>query len=133
MLYLLINPARRPDRIIRREEMHTELRQAYDREVNAGIEDYSSNNLDKAFSHLEAAHILGQSFTYPHVRAHWWMLKVGWKRRDSAEIRGQLGRIIAALIFSRVWVPVGNTGGANVHPLKPMPIPEQFQALLKQR
>lgn len=113
--------------------MHTDLRQAYDREMNAGIEHYNGSNLDKAFSHLERAHILGQSFTFAHLRAHWWMLKVGWKRRDSIEIKGQLARIIAALIFSRIWVPLGNTGGANVHPLKPMPIPEQFQALLKRR
>jgi hypothetical protein len=111
--------------------MHTELRQAYDREMTVGIEHYYGNNLDKAFFHLEQAHILGQSFTFSHARAHWWMLKIGWKRRNSTEIRGQVVRIIAAFIFSRVWVPLGNTGGANVHPLKPMPIPEQFQALLK--
>ena len=113
--------------------MHPELRQAYDREMNAATEQYHGNNLDKAFYHLERAHILGQSFTFAHARAHWWMLKVGLKRRDPTEIRGQVGRIIAALIFSRIWVPLGNTGGANVHPLKLMPIPEEFQALLKRR
>lgn len=113
--------------------MHAELKQAYDTEMHAAAEHYYDNNLDKAFYHLERAHILGQSFTFAHARAHWWMLKVGWRRRDPTEIRGQVGRIIAALIFSRIWVPFGNTGGANVHPLKPMPIPEEFQVLLKRR
>ena len=113
--------------------MHSELRTAYDAEMNVAIEDYYGNNLHEAFHHLEAAHVLGQSFTFAHVRAHWWMLRIGWKRRDSTEIRGQFGRILAALIFSRIWVPLGNTGGANVHPLKPMPIPEELQALLKRR
>jgi len=113
--------------------MHPQLRQAYDNEVKAGIEHYRGKDMDKAFHHLERAHILGQSFTFAHVKTHWWMLKVGWKRRDPAEIRGQLVRIIVAFIISRIWVPLGNTGGANVHPLKPMPIPDEFQALLRRR
>ena len=96
--------------------MHADLRQAYDREMQTAIESYHDGNLEKAFSHFERAHILGQSFTFPHARAHWWMLKVGWERQDPTEIRGQLGRMIGALIFSRIWVPLGNTGGAHVHP-----------------
>jgi hypothetical protein len=113
--------------------MHAEQRQVYDREINAAVEHYYGNNLDKAFYHLERAHILGQSFTFAHAKAHWWMLKVGLKRRDPIEIRGQVVRIIGALIFSRIWVPLWNTGGAHVHPFRPMPIPEEFQALLKRR
>ena len=113
--------------------MHAERRQAYDREMHAAAEHYSGNNLDKAFYHLGRAHILGQSFTFPHANAHWWMLKVGWKRRDPIEISGQVARMIGALLFSRIWVPLGNTGGAHVHPFRSMPIPEEFQALLKRR
>ncbi|HKO29545.1 MAG TPA: DUF3703 domain-containing protein [Nitrospiraceae bacterium] len=113
--------------------MHAEQRQAYDSEMNAGTEHYYDNRPDKAFYHLERAHILGQSFTFAHAKAHWWMLKVGWKRRDPIEIRGQVARIIGALIFSRIWVPLGNTGGAHVSPFTSMPIPEEFQALLTKR
>ncbi|HEX7093307.1 MAG TPA: DUF3703 domain-containing protein [Nitrospiraceae bacterium] len=113
--------------------MHAERRQAYDTEMHAAAEHYYGNNLDKAFYHLERAHILGQSFTFAHANAHWRMLKVGWKRRDPTEKRGQVGRIIGALIFSRIWVPLGNTGGAYVHPFRSMPIPEEFRALLKRR
>ena len=113
--------------------MRAELRQAYDREMHAAAEHYSGNNLDKAFSHLERAHILGQSFAFAHAKAHWWMLKVGWKRRDPIEIRGHMARIIGALLFSRIWVPLGNTGGAYVHPFRSMPIPEEFRVLLKRR
>lgn len=113
--------------------MRAELRQAYDREMHAAAEHYSGNNLDKAFYHLESAHILGQSFAFAHANAHWWMLKVGWKRRDPIEISGQVARIIGALLLSRIWVPLGNTGGAYVHPFRSMPIPEEFRALLKRR
>jgi hypothetical protein len=111
--------------------MHAERRQVYDREMHAAAEHYYGNNLDKAFYHLERAHILGQSYAFAHANAHWWMLKVGWSRRDPVEVRGQVGRIIGALMFSRIWVPLGNTGGAHVHPFRPMPIPEEFRALLK--
>ena len=113
--------------------MHAERRLAYEREMYAAAEYYYDNNLDKAFYHLEGAHILGQSFAFAHANAHWWMLKVGWKRRDPIEVRGQVVRIIGALIFSRIWVPLGNTGGAYVHPFRSMPIPEEFRALLKRR
>ena len=85
--------------IVRGRRMHAELRQAYDREMHAAAEHYSGNNIDKAFYHLERAHILGQSFAFAHANAHWWMLKVGWKRRDPIEISGQVARIIGALLF----------------------------------
>jgi hypothetical protein len=113
--------------------MHTELRRAYDGEMQAASESYTGNNLEKAFFHLERAHILGQSFTFSHARIHWWMLKIGWKRRDFTEIVGQMIRILGAVTFSRIWVPVGNTGGAHVPPFTSMPIPEEFQSLLKRR
>ncbi len=113
--------------------MQVELRQVYDREMKAAIEAYAGGNLDKAFFHLERAHILGQSFTLSHAKAHWWMLKVGLKRRDLTEITGQVLRILGALSFTRIWVPVGNTGGAHVPPFQSMPIPEEFRSLLQKR
>jgi hypothetical protein len=111
--------------------MHIALRQAYEREMAAAIEQYRGHHLDKAFFHLERAHILGQSFTIPHARAHWEMLKIGWSRWDITEITGQIARILGSLLFTWVWVPVGNTGGAHAPPFTPMPIPEEFQELLK--
>ncbi|MCA1957028.1 MAG: DUF3703 domain-containing protein [Nitrospira sp.] len=112
--------------------MHPVLREAYERELAAAREDNAAGRLDQAFAHLERAHILGQSFTLPHARAHWEMLKVGWKRRDTVEITGQIVRIAGSLLFTWLWVPVGNTGGARVSPFKPMPIPEELQKLLKE-
>lgn len=85
---------------------------------------------DRAFHHLERAHILGQRRTWLHVKSHLGMLQVGWQRRDPREIPGQLARIVAAALFSRVWVPVGNTGGTNVSPFKTMPVPLDLQSLL---
>ncbi|MBP6626980.1 MAG: DUF3703 domain-containing protein [Arenimonas sp.] len=89
-------------------------------------------DLGRAFHHLERAHILGQRRTWLHVKCHLGMLQVGWQRRDSREVVGQLARIAAAAAFSRIWVPVGNTGGANVSATKPMPVPADLQAQLNE-
>jgi hypothetical protein len=90
----------------------------------------AQGEFELAFAHLERAHILGQRHTFPHLRTHWAMLLLGWQRRDARELLGQLPRLLAAAVFSRIWVPIGNTGGANVPALRPMPVPPELQALL---
>jgi hypothetical protein len=60
------------------------------------------------------------------------MLGVGWERRDSRELVAQLVRFVAALMFSRIWVPVGNTGGANVSAFRAMDIPDDLAAILRE-
>ncbi|MBH0203296.1 MAG: DUF3703 domain-containing protein [Nitrospira sp.] len=110
--------------------MHPMLRQAYETEMTAAVSQYDAGDFRLSFAHLERAHVLGQSFPIAHARTHWWMLKVGWRRRDVVEMIGQVFRIPGALLFSKIWVPVGNTGGAHVPPFKSMPIPEDLQRLL---
>jgi hypothetical protein len=89
-----------------------------------------AGELDRAFARLERAHILGQRLTALHVRTHVEMLRIGWSRRDFREIAGQAARILAAALFSRIWVPIGNTGGANVPATRSMPIPPELRELL---
>ena len=57
---------------------------------------------------------------------------MGAAGRDWREVLGQLSRIIAAAVFSRIWVPLGNTGRANVSAMKPMPIPADLRRILTQ-
>lgn len=111
--------------------MSTALDQAYAYEMSVAKEYFARGDLDVAFHHLERAHILGQRHTWRHVESHVWMLRVGWAERSVKEIVGQLLRIPAALLFSRLWVPVGNTGGANVSAFRPMPVPTDLQPLLQ--
>lgn len=86
----------------------------------------------EAFSHLERAHVLGQSITREHTRVHWLMLKSAVRRREVREIWGQLIRIVGAATKTPLGIyPSGNTGGANVWFFKPMPIPEDLQTILK--
>lgn len=75
------------------------------------------------FVHLERAHVLGQASTREHVRVHWRMLRWAIRHRDAREFFGQITRTIGAATKTFIgWVPTGNTGGANVSPIKPMPI-----------
>ncbi len=105
-------------------------RVAYDNEMAQARSAESAGDLDSAFAHLERAHILGQRNTWAHARAHLHMLRIGWRRRDLRELAGQLLRIPAALTKSLIWVPVGNTGGANVPATRPMPIPADLKPFL---
>lgn len=55
-----------------------------------------------------------------------------WRTRHAREVVGQFTRAIAALLFSRIWVPAGNTGRANVSAFAPMPVPEDLARVLKE-
>lgn len=109
------------------------LAAAFAAEVAAARSVFRRGALNEAFRHLERAHILGQRNTGPHVTVHWWMLRVGMRRGDPREVLGQIARIAAALIFSRIWVPLGNTGGANVSAFRPMPVPEDLRQWIEDR
>lgn len=93
----------------------------------------ANGDADGAFRHLERAHVLGQSSTYHHTRVHWLMLKHGFRERDVKEVAGQVLRIGGAATKTPLGIyPKGNTGGANVNPLKPMPIEPDLAEILEQ-
>jgi hypothetical protein len=78
----------------------------------------------KSFRHLERAHVLGQASTYQHVRVHVHMLAWALRTLSAREIAGQLLRTVGAATKTPFGlVPTGNTGGADVSPFKPLPIP----------
>jgi hypothetical protein len=93
----------------------------------------STNGDDAAaFRHLERAHVLGQKSTYHHTRVHWLMLKHGIRTGDRREITGQTLRIVGAATKTPLGIyPKGNTGGANVSPIRSMPIADDLQEILR--
>jgi len=110
--------------------MSLSVREAFEREWLQADAARRAGDLDVAFHHLGRAHILGQRSTRLHVRSHVGMLSVALQWRDRRETSGQLLRIAAAALFSRLRVPVGNMGGANVSAMRPMPVPPDLQAIL---
>lgn len=88
-------------------------------------------DLSASFQKLERAHVLSQVSTREHVRVHWHMLVWAAKRHNTREIFGQIFRVVGAATKTAIGlVPTGNTGGSNVSPFKPMPIPEDLANIL---
>lgn len=105
------------------------IRPAVDRELR--LAEMSGSPRD-AFKHLERAHVLGQASTFHHVRVHWRMLVWGFTQHDAREIFGQLLRIIGAATKTAFGlVPTGNTGGSDISPFKPLPIPDDLSRDLR--
>lgn len=111
--------------------MNPLVRSAYQSAMARAKAALAHNELDAAFASLERAHILGQRYLIAHIVTHVWMLRVGIRRRDVREIAGQILRLFATLpgyVFG--WVPKGNTGGTNVSPVRPMPLPDDLREVL---
>ncbi len=106
------------------------IRPHVDRELSAAAGAGRSGRPGEAFRHLERAHVLGQASTVQHVRAHLHMLAWALRHRRPGEVWGQAMRIIGAATKTVFWIPVGNTGGSDVHPFKPMPIPPDLARLI---
>jgi len=99
--------------------------------VDAELE-AASRDPRNGFAHLERAHVLGQASTREHVRVHWRMLRWALQERDAREFFGQTVRIIGAATKTFIgFVPSGNTGGANVSAVKPMPVDPELAAIIE--
>jgi hypothetical protein len=99
----------------------------YNTELDKHQKEYSMGNLERAWHHLERAHIIVQQYPRAHTFVHWKMLQFGFKIKNSKEIFGQIPRLIFGGVKSFVGkIPVGNPGRANVPPLKPFPIEKEL-------
>src|SRR5688572_11406327 len=112
--------------------MPVKLRPFFNDELTAAENSIIQNRLGEAWNHLERAHIIGQQYPYHHTLVHWKMLQFGIKIKNGKEILGQIPRLIVGGVKSFVGhIPKGNTGGANVPPLRQMPIPEELQFIIE--
>ncbi len=106
--------------------MPKSLRPYFLKELSDYKEAMQAKNLHMAWRHLEKAHIIGQAYPFEHSYVHWKMFLFGIKIKDGKEIVGQIPRLLVGGVKSFVGkIPVGNTGGANVPPLKSLPIEEE--------
>jgi hypothetical protein len=105
------------------------LANRYAEEIRQARRSLAAGDYSECFTHLERAHILGQRSTVRHTYAHWLMLRAGLQQRDFTEVLGQVPRMLASIVFSRIWVPRGNTGRARVSAMKPMAIPGDLRHL----
>ncbi|MCC7306071.1 MAG: DUF3703 domain-containing protein [Acidobacteria bacterium] len=109
------------------------LEEHIEAEIARAAELSKAGDDEAAFRHLERAHVLGQASTYHHTRVHVLMLKHGIKTRDIRETAGQVLRVAGAATKTPLGIyPKGNTGGANVSPIKPMPVPDDLAEILRE-
>ncbi len=107
------------------------LKPFYRQELEAAHMDFAEKKYTQSWRHLERAHILGQPYPVEHTLVHWKMLRFGIRIKNGKEIIGQLPRLLFGGVKSFVGkIPTGNTGGANVPPLKPMEIPADLAAII---
>ena len=108
------------------------LKVYYRKELENYRIEVSKANLHLAWKQLERAHIIGQSWFVQHTYVHWLMLRFGIRMKNKKEILGQLPRLLIGGVKSFVGkIPTGNTGGANVSPLRVMEIPEEIRNIMK--
>jgi Protein of unknown function (DUF3703) len=109
----------------------TDLAAAWSVERSAARAARARGDAAAEWRHLERAHILSQPKAVLHVRTHVAMLAAGIRRHDRREVLGQLLRLVVAGPGSLTGrYPVGNTGGADVNALTPMPIPDDLAPYL---
>ena len=100
-------------------------------EIRTSAAESREGNSAQAFTHLENAHVLGQESTYLHVLAHIHMARWAVRQKDFKELAGQIIRIIGAATKTAVGlVPIGNTGGSNISPFKPLPLSDEHSRLI---
>ncbi len=108
------------------------LKRAYSSELEMYSFNLKNGDYKSAWHHLERCHIIGQSYPLEHTYTHWLMLKFGFRQKDVKEIIGQIIRLLIGGWKSFInHVPLGNTGGADVPPLKRMEMPEDLAKILK--
>ncbi len=108
------------------------LKAYFNAEIEAYKYELNNNHLEKAWLHLERAHILGQKYPFAHSYVHWLMLLYGFKIKNAKEVIGQIPRLLFGGVKSFVGkVPVGNPGGSNVPPLKAFPIDSELYHILE--
>ena len=74
--------------------MNPILKTEFQKEMKIAKDYYVKSDWSNCFKFLERAHVLGQRNAISHTISHWWMLKVGFQKKDSKEILGQIPRFL---------------------------------------
>jgi hypothetical protein len=107
------------------------LQPFYKQELIKAINAFDKKYFQVSWRHLERAHILAQPYPLEHTAVHWKFFCFGIKVKNWKEVTGQIPRLLIGGVKSFAGhIPVGNTGGANVPPLKPMELPDDLAIII---
>jgi hypothetical protein len=103
-----------------------------DQEMTAFRHARSCGEHDRAWHHLERAHIISQPYLTQHLANHRAMFCFAVALRDWREVAGQIVRLVLAPLGALTGrIPMGNTGRSSVSAFQPMPIPDDLEELLR--
>lgn len=114
--------------------MPRELVEFYNLELSNAEIAFKLKFYQQCWRHLERAHIIGQPYPIEHSFVHWRMLMFGIRTKNAPEIFGQIPRLLFGGVKSFVGkIPLGNTGGANVPPLRRMEVPSDLLQIINKK
>ncbi|MEP2024524.1 MAG: DUF3703 domain-containing protein [Reichenbachiella sp.] len=109
------------------------LKSSYTIEIGHYKQAVKKQTVEKAWHHLERAHIIGQRYPFQHTETHWKMLLLGFRTTNIKEILGQTIRLLLGAPFSLInKIPVGNIGSTKVSMIKSQEMPEDILKLFNQ-
>lgn len=109
------------------------LRKAYMEEIRQYHSAMEAGRPESAWRHLERSHIIGQSYPVEHSYSHWLMLKFGLRQQKAKEVFAQILRLLVGGWKSFIdHVPLGNTGGSDIPPMRRLPLPDDISLLLRE-
>lgn len=101
-------------------------------EYRAADKAEKSGRIERAWYHLERAHIVSQIRFGPHMHSHWKMLQLAVRLHDRREVVGQLFRLALAPLGNLTGrLPIGNTGRSNVSAFRKMQIPADLERFVR--
>lgn len=112
--------------------MNKNLKATFEQSMADALTLLRAGRLAEAENELARAHILGQRHVLPHVRSHWWLLVLEWKRGRYGAVGGQLVRVVLGALGSAVGiVPEGNPGTSDVSMFQRREIPPALRDLTR--
>jgi hypothetical protein len=111
--------------------MNPLIHAAFNTELELAKQLIASGNLERAYTHIERAHVIGQNSVVLHARSHWLFLRLELIRSRPLAAWGQVMRIMLGVLGSALnVVPVGNTGGSDISMFKRLPVAVELQNII---
>ena len=97
----------------------------------SGFDKSDGQAVDQRWLWLEAAHVMGQTDSALHWRAHARMLGFAWQLHNWPEVAGQILRIaLVPLGHLLRRLPLGNSGRSDVSAFRPMKVAKPVANLI---
>jgi hypothetical protein len=91
----------------------------------------NADSVNQAWLYLEAAHVVGQLHSRPHLQIHAQMFNLSLRTRDWSEAVGQLFRLaLVPLGHLSGRLPLGNPGRSTVSAFEPLPVRPELAELI---